>query len=103
VPKIAWALRACSSGPVSGRSAGGRSDGGGMGGGGTVLVPACMGFRGAFRASSAYSFIGLYFGVGRVLLKAERERAWVEGVACGGWGGGGLGSFERKEGERRAL
>jgi hypothetical protein len=48
-----------------------------MGGGGTVLVPACMGFRGAFRASSAYSFIGLYFGVGRVLLKAERERAWV--------------------------
>jgi hypothetical protein len=69
-------LRACSSGPVSGREAGGRSDGGGIGGGGTVFVPAWMGFRGTLRASSAYSFIGLYFGVGQVLLKARRERVW---------------------------
>jgi hypothetical protein len=47
-PKIACALSACSSGPVSGRSASG-----GKGGGGTVFTTDCIGFRGAFRESSA--------------------------------------------------
>jgi len=67
-PKIVCALSACSSGPVRGRSAGG-----GIGGGGTVFVTDWMGFRGAFRESSAYSSIGLVWADVRVLLKAARE------------------------------
>ena len=67
-PKMVCALRACSSGPVRGRSAGG-----GMGGGGTVFVADWMAFRGAFKASSAYSLIGLVLADVRVLLKAARE------------------------------
>jgi hypothetical protein len=62
------ALSACSSGPVSGRSAGG-----GIGGGGTVFVADCIGFRGAFKESSAYSSIGRVLADVRVLLKAARE------------------------------
>lgn len=62
------ALSACSSGPVRGRSAGG-----GMGGGGTVFVADWIGFKGAFRESSAYSSIGRMLADVRVLLKAARE------------------------------
>ena len=67
-PKMACALRACSSGPVSGRSAGG-----GIGGGGTVFVADWIGFRGALSESSAYSSIGRVLADARVLLKAARE------------------------------
>lgn len=66
------ALSACSSGPVSGRSAGG-----GMGGGGTVFVTDWTGFRGAFRESSAYSSIGLVLADVRVLLNAARKAHWA--------------------------
>ena len=65
---MACALRACSSGPVSGRSAGD-----GMGGGGTVFVADWIGFRGALRESSGYSSIGRVLADVRVLLKAARE------------------------------
>lgn len=73
-PKIVCALSACSSGPVSGRSAGG-----GMGGGGTVFVTDWMGFRGALRESSGYSSIdrGRVLAGMRVLLKAAREAYWA--------------------------
>jgi hypothetical protein len=65
---MACALRACSSGPVNGRSAGG-----GMGGGGTVFVADWIGFRGALRESSGYSSMGRVLADVRVLLKAARE------------------------------
>lgn len=71
-PKMACALRACSSGPVSGRSAGS-----GMGGGGTVFLTDWIGFRGAFRESSGYSSIGRVMADVRVLLKAARETYWA--------------------------
>lgn len=67
-PKMVCALSACSSGPVSGRSAGG-----GIGGGGTVFVADWIGFNGAFRESSGYSSIGRVLADVRVLLKAARE------------------------------
>lgn len=66
------ALSACSSGPVSGRSAGG-----GIGGGGTVFVTDWIGFSGAFRESSDHSSIGLVLADVRVLLKAAREAYWA--------------------------
>jgi hypothetical protein len=44
-----------------------------MGGGGTVFVADWIGFKGAFRESSAYSSIGRMLADVRVLLKAARE------------------------------
>ena len=48
-----------------------------MGGGGTVFVADWIGFKGAFRESSAYSSIRRVLAHVRVLLKAARETYWA--------------------------